>query len=140
MMKSKAANEARGFSLVELVIAMAIVGLLASVAYPQYTEYLRRAARADAMIILLDAANKQEQYYVDNRQYTETLADLGVVTTTDKGYFTITSKVVDNSFTLTATAVGGPVLGDTQCTTLTINDLGVKGSTGTLTRDDCWER
>lgn len=139
MMKSKKLN---GFTLLEMLIVVAIAGILASVAYPQYTEYVRRAARADAMVLLLDAANKQEQYYADNRSYTDDLSLINVPTTSENGYFTIAVEVPDSgtSFTITATAAAGAVAGDTACTTFTITDTGVKGSTGTSDTDDCWER
>jgi type IV pilus assembly protein PilE len=139
MMKN---NKINGFTLLEMLIVVAIAGILASVAYPQYTEYVRRAARADAMVLLLDAANKQEQYYADNRSYTDDLSLINVPTTSENGYFTIAVEVPDSgtSFTITATAAAGAVAGDTACTTFTITDTGVKGSTGTSDTDDCWER
>jgi type IV pilus assembly protein PilE len=139
MMKS---NNLNGFTLLEMLIVVAIAGILASVAYPQYTEYVKRAARSDAMVLLLDAANKQEQYYADNRSYTNDLSLINVPTTSENGYFTISVDVPDagTSFTITATAAAGAVAGDTACTTFTITDTGIKGSTGTSDTDDCWER
>ncbi|MFC3033906.1 type IV pilin protein [Pseudoalteromonas fenneropenaei] len=130
----------RGFTLIELMITIAIVGILASVAYPSYTNYVKRGARAEAMAVLLDAANKQEQYFVDNRVYTADLAALGVPTATENGYFTLAAKLYTGGFILTATAAAGPVKGDTVCTTLTIDETGAKNSTGTGSKNDCWER
>jgi type IV pilus assembly protein PilE len=129
-----------GFSLIELLITISIVGILASIAYPSYETYVKRAARAEAMATLLDAANKQEQYFVDNRKYTTDLSALGVGTSTENGYFTLAATVTGNTFTITATAAAGPVKGDTTCETLSINEIGVKASTGTAERDFCWER
>ncbi|WP_346469149.1 type IV pilin protein [Pseudoalteromonas phenolica] len=139
MMKS---NHIKGFTLLEMLIVVAIAGILASVAYPQYTEYVIRAARSDAMVLLLDAANKQEQYYADNRSYAGDLSLINIPSTSENGYFNITVEVPDagTSFTLTATAAAGAVAGDTACTTFTITDTGIKGSTGTSEPDDCWER
>ena len=139
MMKS---NRIKGFTLLELLIVVAIAGILASVAYPQYTEYVKRAARSDAMVLLLDAANKQEQYYADNRSYADDLSLINVPSKSENGYFTITVEVPDTgtSFTITATAASGTVASDTACTTFTITDTGIKGSTGTSDTDDCWER
>ncbi|MCG7533796.1 type IV pilin protein [Pseudoalteromonas sp. OOF1S-7] len=131
-----------GFTLVEMMITIAILGILASIAYPSYAEYVRRAARAEAAATLLDAANKQEQYFVDNRQYTNSLAALGLPATTENNYFSLEIELGDdlNSFVIRATASGGPLADDTECTTLTINNLNIRGSTGTFTADRCWGR
>ncbi|WP_155250740.1 MULTISPECIES: type IV pilin protein [Pseudoalteromonas] len=129
-----------GFTLIELVIVVAIVGILATLAYPNYSNYLKRGARSDAMTLLLDGANKQEQYFVDNREYASKLSDIGIPTTSENGYFTITVVLSNGGYTLTATAASGPVSGDTECTTLSINNLGIKSVTGTGSADHCWER
>ncbi|WP_046006674.1 type IV pilin protein [Pseudoalteromonas rubra] len=132
----------QGFTLIEMMITIAILGILASIAYPSYSEYVRRAARAEAAATLLDAANKQEQYFVDNRQYASSLADLGLPTTTENDYFSLEIVLNNdlNAFLIRASASGGPLAGDTECTTLTINNLNVRGSTGTFTADRCWGR
>jgi type IV pilus assembly protein PilE len=129
-----------GFTLTELIIVVAIVGILASISYPNYIEYVKRTARVEAATLLLDAANKQEQFFVDNRQYSNTLAALRVPAATENDYFTIAVERPQlNEFTITATAVGGPVNGDEECTTLTIDELGVQGHTGTAeTAARCW--
>ncbi|KID58368.1 fimbrial protein [Pseudoalteromonas luteoviolacea] len=139
MMKNRIRSVA-GFSLIELVIVVAIVGVLASLAYPNYSSYIKRGARADAMTILLDAANKQEQYFVDNREYASNLSDIGVPSTSENGYFNITVALSNGGYTLTATAANGPVKGDLECTSLSVNNLGIKTVTGTATADHCWER
>lgn len=135
-----------GFTLIELMIAVAIVGILAAVALPNYTEYVKRASRAEAVAALLDAANKEEQYFVDNREYTELLSDLGVQSKTENKHFELTIKVVDkNAFTVTAKPIAGPVKGDGDCTELFITDTGLKGAKGAKTNDGedidyCWGR
>lgn len=135
----------QGFTLIEVMIVVVIIGILAAVSYPNYTEYVKRGARADAMTILLDAANKQEQYFVDNRSYATDLSDIGVPSASENGYFTISLQEggTTDTFTLVATAASGPVRGDTDCPALTIDELGIRGVSGVTDQaqiDRCWER
>lgn len=68
----------RGFSLVELLIVVALIGILAGIAIPYYQEYVAKANRAAAKQFLLSVANRQEQHLLDNRSYASSLASLGI--------------------------------------------------------------
>src|SRR2546428_11674930 len=70
----------RGFTLIELMITVAIVAILASVAYPSYTQYIVRSNRSSAVSFVMNLASKQEQYFLDVRQYTNQLSLLGAAT------------------------------------------------------------
>ncbi|MBL4822034.1 MAG: prepilin-type N-terminal cleavage/methylation domain-containing protein [Colwellia sp.] len=126
-----------GFSLIELLITVAIVGILAGVAYPSYTDYVLRSNRSEGQRELLRYANLQEQVFVDTRSYAANMKGLGESTekiyTASKNYRIMVSAQTTTSFTLKAVAKNNQV-NDTGCTPLQINHLGAKTPTA------CWEK
>ena len=122
-------RNAAGFSLSELLIAVAIGGILVAIAIPSYQTYMISSNRSGAQSHLLDIAQAQQQYFADNRAYAATLAELNGMTTPDKvskGY-TITIDVTSGpppTFTARATPKAGTSQeGDV---TLEINQAGTK--------------
>lgn len=129
-----------GMTLIELMITIAIVGILAAVAYPSYTTYVAESNRTEAKRELAKVANKMEQYFVDHRTYTDDMTDLGEAADpyiTESGYYSIdTSVQTINTFTLTATAKNSQATADPDCTTLSIDHTGQKTAESTT----CWSK
>lgn len=99
----------RGFTLIELMMVVAILGIVASIAMPAYTEYVKKGRRSAAQSHLMEIAQRQQQYLLDARAYASTLTTLGVTTPTEvSNYYTIKVDVTDAppTFTITATAQG----------------------------------
>lgn len=133
-----------GFTLMELMIVVAIIGIMSAIAYPSYTSYVRKSARADAKVGLVKLADKQERFYLQNNTYTDSFAAAGLNTSSvsEEGYydFSIASADLVSGFVLTATAVAGkPQAKDTGCTVMTLSSTGVKEPNGNpATEEDCW--
>ncbi len=128
--------------MIELLIVVAIIGILFSIALPSYQASVLRAHRADAQGILLDISAREERFLAQNNSYTTLISPangLGLGTTTsDEGYYNLTvgaggTGSILTSYLVTATATGGQT-SDTDCLTITYSSAGVKGGT----TGDCW--
>ncbi|NVK21456.1 MAG: prepilin-type N-terminal cleavage/methylation domain-containing protein [Kangiellaceae bacterium] len=123
-----------GFSLIELMIAIAIIGIISAIAYPSYISHIKKGKRSDAMSSLLSAAEAIERYKANNFTYAgATLGSGGIHTDrvpvqgSGIDYELSFSNLTATTYTITASPKGG-MTGD--CT-LTINQAGVKGTTTT---------
>lgn len=106
-------SRSRGFTLIEMVVVLAIIGILAAIAYPMYQNQVRKSNRAAAQAVMMDIANKQQFYLSSQRQYASSYADLGVTLASDvTRFYAIAVAAADGTpptFTVTATPVGGTV-------------------------------
>jgi type IV pilus assembly protein PilE len=151
-------SSSNGFTLIELVVAMVIVGILAAIAVPAYSSYVLKSHRTDAKTALLDMASLEERFFSTNNSYSQTPSDLGytgvVPFPVGSGYYNITTLMAvaasapsgltngtPATYIITATAVGNQ-MSDAACATFTINSAGQQSATGTdpQASTDCWQQ
>lgn len=135
---------ARGFTLIEMMIVVAVMGILAAIAYPSYTAQIQRSKRSDAKVALQEMAQLQESYFLRNLSYASSLTQLVYPSTSPNGQYTLSFTALDaggstcdgtnvdpcTTFTLTATAASGtPQANDSACKALTLTNRGVKAAT-----------
>lgn len=140
-----------GVTLLELMAVVAIIAIIASTAYPLYTQYVVRAKRAAGTSMLLQVADRQQQYFMDNKRYASSLESLGFTSSPfmmdDQGrvvdagdaeriYRISLSDTTATSYTATADPQQSQAEKDTKCASLTLTHNGEKGHTGSGTK--CW--
>ena len=132
----------KGFTLIEVMIVVAILGILAGIAYPSYMESVRKSNRADAKASLNDTAQRLQRcftaYSVYNHDDCTVAASItdGSELISPEEFYAITAEVNANNYELTATPRGAQA-NDAKCTTFTLDSAGVRGATGSDAAN-CW--
>jgi len=151
MNKHANSRSQHGITLIELMVVVAVVGILAMIAVPSYRQYVVKSNRAAAEAFIMSVANKQEQYMLDARTYAGVAADpgdssglttLGLSAPNDvsKNY-NIKIGAVSNApptYKITAEPTGSQATNDTQCGSVSINQAGTKAISGTGSVAACW--
>lgn len=134
-------NRVRGFTLIELMVTVAVLGILAAIAFPSYQEYLRKGRRVDAKTSLMNAAQAMERYYTENNKYTDAAVGTVFPAASLEGDYTLsfaTGSPTANAYTIQAAPSSSRQSAD-KCGTFTISNTGQKGVTGgTLNSSACW--
>ena len=149
--RRKSRNAQRGFSLIELMIVVAIVAIISAIAYPSYQRYVIKTKRSVAQNALLQVADRQQQFFMDNKRFADDISNLGfpanpyvvddngtstVASDGDAVYSLSLSNVTATTWTATAAPLNGQLSRDTYCGSLTITQTGAKGKSGAS--DECW--
>jgi len=141
---SPGARREKGFTLIELMIVIAILGILLTIGVPAYKGFLVKSKRVEATSLLMEAAGEQQRFYTENNRFAADMTEMGYPAAqieSETGLYTV--SVTDSSrssYTLTATPVATESQADdADCGSFTINSGGLKGIVGgTKTAEDCW--
>ncbi len=133
-----------GFSMIELIIVIAIIGILSAIAIPSYTAYMQKTRRIDATTFLQETAGEQYRFFTENNRYATEMQELGygaaATFPSKEGLYTVSiANPTPTSYVLTAAPVtGGAQAGDAECGSITLSSTGLKGATGTGGMLSCW--
>lgn len=130
-MRKLNSNANRGFTLIELMIVVAVIAVLAAISYPSYRDHVIKTRRAAAAACMMEAAQFMERYYTTNMTYSgATMPTLGCLADTSR-FYTIGLSAAATATAFTMRAVPTSTQNDSKCGTISIDQKGTKAKTGT---------
>lgn len=127
-----------GFSLIELMLVVAIVAILAKVALPIYTDYVVQSKLSEPISQLSLLQTRMEQYYLDNKSYSNACTSPNVAVPSSLSYFSYTCVASGDTYTLTATGSNSAVSGFTYTVDQVNNRATTSAPSGWTTNTSCW--
>jgi type IV pilus assembly protein PilE len=147
-----------GFTLIEMMITVAIVGILAAIAYPSYTANVQKSRRSDAQVALMEITQRQESYFLRNRSYANSVTQLGYSSASPDGQYTMSidppsatcTGIAGANACASYVAIAIPVSSkpqshDAACQSMTLDNRGIKRGGVDRTHADadnaqtCWK-
>jgi type IV pilus assembly protein PilE len=128
-----------GFTLIELMIVLAVLSIIVAIGYPSYQEHIKKSRRAEGMGQLLTLADRMERAYSDTGTYPTNVSEI-YTATTDSGLYTLSIVSANNvSFTISAAPTSVKNQDDDKCKTFTLTSLGDQSVTDNSLKDQCWK-
>lgn len=124
----------KGFTLIELMIVVAIVGILVAIAYPSYTEYVRRTHRTEIAGILMEQSQVLERYFTKTGSYKDATVAVS------NAWYNVALVSDATTFTLTATPIANSMMNGDKCGNFQVTNTGLRTNSTGLSNKDCWGR